>query len=218
MATYLIWARGQSWRDIPYPSSHMPEYWSGRPESARPTRTDADWHTYQVWATAFYSTPRAIELAEATMRFVLGRVNSKTGVAYRDDPTILAYELCNEPRAVVGETTERPAARQAYLRWVERSAVGCIRSRHRTPPLPVCPKLRLSRKSLPPPLSRPPPHQPPYSASPYPLRPLSDATRIWSSSSLRVTWSPSVAKAPRPSRPTPTTTSTALTPSRASIW
>lgn len=35
---------------------------------------------------------------ENAMQAVLTRVNTVTGVAYRDDPTILGWELMNEPR------------------------------------------------------------------------------------------------------------------------
>ena len=121
-ATYLVWARGGSWRDIPYPSSHLDGYWSARPAESRPKIQDADWHTYQVWAGAFYSTPKAVALAEATVAFLLTRVNSLSGVRYADDATILAYELCNEPRAVANGETDRRATRDSYLRWVKRTS------------------------------------------------------------------------------------------------
>ena len=49
--TYLVWAQGGHWRDIPYPSSHLASYWQHRTAEQRPKATDADWHTYQVWPT-----------------------------------------------------------------------------------------------------------------------------------------------------------------------
>ena len=122
MATYLVWARGGDWRDIPYPSSHLEGYWQHMSSGQRPKATDADWHTYQVWASGFYSSPRAIELAEATIRFVLTRRNSRSGVLYADDPTILSYELCNEPRAVAASPDARGETRRVYLAWVRRTA------------------------------------------------------------------------------------------------
>ena len=121
-ATYLVWARGGSWRDIPYPSSHLEGYWSARPAEGRPKTQDADWHAYQVWASAFYSTPKAVALAEGAIEFLLRRRNSLSGLSYSDDASILAYELCNEPRAVANGESDRRAARDAYLTWVKRTA------------------------------------------------------------------------------------------------
>jgi len=45
---------------------------------------------------AFWSDPQLIEDFKETVRFVLERVNTLTGVAYKDDPTILAWETGNE--------------------------------------------------------------------------------------------------------------------------
>jgi len=45
---------------------------------------------------AFWSDPQLIEDFKETVRFVLERVNTRTGVAYKDDPTILAWETGNE--------------------------------------------------------------------------------------------------------------------------
>lgn len=45
---------------------------------------------------AFYSDPRAIALYREHVRRVVGRVSTVTGRAYRDDPTILSWELVNE--------------------------------------------------------------------------------------------------------------------------
>lgn len=120
-ATYLVWARGGSWRDIPFPSSHLSGYWEARPAHARPKVVDGDWDRYQKWVTAFYSTPAAVELADASMHWLLQRRNALSAVRYSEDATILAFQLCNEPRAVSAESGAL-AARLAMLRWVRHSA------------------------------------------------------------------------------------------------
>jgi hypothetical protein len=44
----------------------------------------------------FWTDEQVIADFEATVRHVLTRVNTRTGVAYRDDPTVLAWETGNE--------------------------------------------------------------------------------------------------------------------------
>ena len=45
---------------------------------------------------AFWSDPSLIEDFKLTIRFVLERVNTRNGLTYREDPTILAWETGNE--------------------------------------------------------------------------------------------------------------------------
>jgi mannan endo-1,4-beta-mannosidase len=45
---------------------------------------------------AFWSDPQLVADFKETVRFLLTRVNTRTGVPYRDDPTILAWETGNE--------------------------------------------------------------------------------------------------------------------------
>lgn len=46
----------------------------------------------------FYSRKETREAYKAYLRYVVGRVNSRTGIAYKDDPAIFAWQLANEPR------------------------------------------------------------------------------------------------------------------------
>ena len=126
-ATYLVWARGGTWRDIPYPSSHLSGYWDEFEKhwadtnnfGQRPINAAADWDTYQKWASQFYTTPRAIGLAEDAIRRLVSRINSMSGLAYAEDGTIFGWELCNEPRAV---SDDHFRSKQAYTRWVQRTS------------------------------------------------------------------------------------------------
>ena len=46
----------------------------------------------------FYTDPRVKQAYKDWATHLLNRVNTLTGVAYKDDPTIFAWELANEPR------------------------------------------------------------------------------------------------------------------------
>lgn len=49
----------------------------------------------------FFSDPGARRLYKQHVAAIVKRRNSITGVPYRDDPTIFAWELINEPRCEV---------------------------------------------------------------------------------------------------------------------
>jgi mannose/cellobiose epimerase-like protein (N-acyl-D-glucosamine 2-epimerase family) len=55
---------------------------------------------------AFWSDPQLIDDFKRTIRFVLTRINRQTGIAYKDDPTILAWETGNELHCPHGWTRE----------------------------------------------------------------------------------------------------------------
>lgn len=59
---------------------------------------------------AFYTDACAKTLYRDYVRAVLTRVNTYTGVAYKDDPTILAWQLANEPDCVTDTTGDTLAA------------------------------------------------------------------------------------------------------------
>lgn len=65
---------------------------------------------------AFLACTRCDALFDAHVRRVIERTNSATGVAYRDDPTVLAWELVNEVTATT------VAGERALVAWVDRHA------------------------------------------------------------------------------------------------
>ena len=64
----------------------------------------------------FYTNPRVIRDFKALVEQVLTRVNTVTGVAYKDDPTILAWETGNELQGVPKAWTAEIAA------WIKQLA------------------------------------------------------------------------------------------------
>ena len=69
-------------------------------------------------AKAFFTDPKVIARFEAHIGALLNHQNSLTGIAYKDDPTILAWENCNVCGLFVAFTD--PGANMAtYTGWVD---------------------------------------------------------------------------------------------------
>lgn len=49
-------------------------------------------------ALLLHRSPAVGDVYRSHIHYVTGRVNSFTGIAYKDDPTIMAWNLLNEPR------------------------------------------------------------------------------------------------------------------------
>ncbi|HKO52012.1 MAG TPA: beta-mannosidase [Polyangiaceae bacterium] len=79
------------------------------------------WPEFPDHNAAFYRNQPAIAMFHDHLRQVVGRTNRVTGIAYRDDPTIMAWQLCNEPRP--GTTASVISATlPAYFDWINGSA------------------------------------------------------------------------------------------------
>lgn len=64
----------------------------------------------------FFKSPTCLRLYLQFLTTVLTRVNTVTGVAYSDDPTIFAWELINEPRA------PQDSSGDVLQAWIERTS------------------------------------------------------------------------------------------------
>lgn len=96
MAQYISW---QNQSSIPYP----------------PPRKGGNWWEYQQYTAAFYQNEQAVSWYHEAIKQLLLRVNSLNGIAYKDDPVIMAWQLANEPRASAQH-------RKVYLHWIHNSA------------------------------------------------------------------------------------------------
>ncbi|MBP7376150.1 MAG: hypothetical protein KA956_06710, partial [Pyrinomonadaceae bacterium] len=79
--------------------------------TAKPT-----WDELRDNVAKFYSCAACKAGYDAQVKLVLSRRNKYSGKRNNDDPTIMAWELANEPRPM------RPAANEAYVKWIADSA------------------------------------------------------------------------------------------------
>jgi len=70
----------------------------------------------------FFTSQYCKDLYKAYVANFLNRVNSLTGIAYKDDPTILAWELVNEPRCETGIIDNVPQVCNVLQAWLEEMA------------------------------------------------------------------------------------------------
>ena len=90
--------------------------WAGYGEPPLPKTEDWDWRNYSKYIAQFYSCDSCIEWNNAWIRKVINRRNTFNGLNYKDDPTIMAWELSNEPRPMDTSATK------FYVNWVKSSA------------------------------------------------------------------------------------------------
>ncbi len=102
--------------------SQYVSWFTGEPLSD-PDRT-GDWNAFMDYSARFYAIPGAQALYRDAIRTVIGRTNSVNGRRYVDDPTVMSWQLANEPRP--GSDARGAANFAGYRQWVHDTA-GYIR-------------------------------------------------------------------------------------------
>jgi len=83
-----------------------------------------DWNGFMQNSARFYGIAEAQGWYRDAISTVIGRTNSINGVAYVDDPTVMSWQLANEPRP--GSDKDGRANFDAYRKWIDDTA-GFIR-------------------------------------------------------------------------------------------
>jgi mannan endo-1,4-beta-mannosidase len=79
-----------------------------------------DWPGFMQNSARFYTLPEAQRWYRDAIRTVIGRRNTVNGIAYVDDPTVMSWQLANEPRPG-SEADGRPNF-PAYRKWIDETA------------------------------------------------------------------------------------------------
>jgi len=95
--------------------------WNGK-LSDTDMRGKMSWDELRDITSMFYSCQPCRDDYLKQVDLILSRVNTISGKKYTEDPTIMTWELANEPRPM------RPSANSSYRNWI-RSAAAFIRAK-----------------------------------------------------------------------------------------
>lgn len=76
------------------------------------------WHDWLAFGTNFALCKEAQRLFLNHVDFIVSRTNTLTGKPYADDPTIMSWQVGNEPRGY----DQDPAVKDAFAAWVHETA------------------------------------------------------------------------------------------------
>ena len=104
--------------------SQYVSWFTGEPVSAHDPDQTGDWNGFMQNSARFYAIPEAQKLYRDAIRTVVTRTNSVNGRRYVDDPTVMSWQLANEPRP--GSDPDGDPNFPVYRQWVHDTA-GYIR-------------------------------------------------------------------------------------------
>lgn len=107
---YWVWSGGMaqyvSWfENNPVPNPFLRQY---------------SWPEFMAFSAQFYAHQKANEAYRKYIKMLINRMNQYTGITYRDDPTIMSWQLANEPRPAPGNPGDEHF--KIFIKWVEETA------------------------------------------------------------------------------------------------
>jgi len=79
-----------------------------------------EWNAFMQNSAEFYRIADAQVRYHQVIKTLTGRVNSITGIAYHQDPTIMSWQLANEPRP--GSDADGRPNVEVYIQWIKTTA------------------------------------------------------------------------------------------------
>ncbi len=99
-------------------SGGMSEYlkWNGYGEVPNPFLEQYSWDEYMNYTKQFHSCEPCMEAYYKHIKFIIGRTNSYTNIKYVDDPSIMSWQVANEPRVLMTSDHE-----DAFGSWLNET-------------------------------------------------------------------------------------------------
>lgn len=90
--------------------------WSEDKPIPYPDTNGHTWSEFMSFSGTFHQYPKAQEMFRKHIKYVISRTNQITGIPYSEDPTIMTWELANEPRAFSNDNKD------PFVKWVNETA------------------------------------------------------------------------------------------------
>lgn len=90
--------------------------WSQKKPIPYPEVDGHTWGEFMAFSGSFHQCPECKDLFREHIKYILSRTNKITGKAYKEDPTIMTWELANEPRAF------NNANKEPFAKWVQETS------------------------------------------------------------------------------------------------
>ncbi len=95
-------------------------WFGGKPVAEIDPDVTGNWNAFMDNSAAFYRSPPAQELFRDTVKKLVERKNTVNGRAYREDPTLMSWQLGNEPRPG-SDANSRPHF-DVFVTWVDETS------------------------------------------------------------------------------------------------
>ncbi len=104
-------------------SGGMAQYnvWTGR-EAVNPEDTTKGWGAFMDFSATFYANQSANDMYRGYVQKIITRTNTCNGRKYSEDPTIMSWQLANEPRPGRGGA-KAESNLPAFYRWIDQTAL-----------------------------------------------------------------------------------------------
>ncbi|QES89840.1 glycoside hydrolase 5 family protein [Rhizosphaericola mali] len=90
-------------------------HWNGKISDAE-LKKKMNWDEQRDYTSQFYSCSECVKGYLKQVKYIVTHKNTINGLLYKNDPTIMSWEIANEPRPM------RPAANNAYYDFIQKTA------------------------------------------------------------------------------------------------
>ncbi len=99
-------------------SGGMSEYlkWNGYGDVPNPFMEQYSWDEYMNYTKQFHSCKPCKEAYFNHIKFIIGRKNTYSGIKYVEDPTVMSWQVANEPRVLM-----TPDHETAFAEWLDET-------------------------------------------------------------------------------------------------